>query len=547
MTLDDRSGSGERRYRLLLEVAEAANSHLDLDGVLEVIATAVRPLVRVDALGLATLVGREHIRLYSIYAQEGLQRPGESIDHLVSRVLGLPPTERDDLPRFTFAGSIAEHGAQTRSTFLCADVQRDYRFAEREQLLTGGIQSVVAVPLAVRGEYLGVMTYLRLRPPAFGEDDARQLEDITKPVATSVANALAYEEIERLRQLLAQENVALREEVAERGMFRDIVGSSTGLRDVLARVEKVAPTDSTVLIQGETGTGKELIARAIHQRSRRSGGPLVCVNCAALPQALVASELFGHEKGAFTGATQRRIGRFELASGGTLFLDEVGDLPAEVQVALLRVLQEHEFVRVGGTRTLHADARVIAATHCDLREAVAEGSFREDLYYRLSVFPIDLPPLRDRREDIPALVEYFAKRHGERRGLRFAGVEPASMERLVRYAWPGNVRELENAIERTLILSDGGPLRLDERAFATEPAPGASGQRWVAPGAGRPSDLRSGIRTLERQLIEQALAECQGRVSGSHGAAQKVGIPPATLDNKIRLLGIDKHHFRSAP
>jgi len=253
--------------------------------------------------------------------------------------------------------------------------------------------------------------------------------------------------------------------------------------------------------------------------------------------------LFGHEKGAFTGATQRRIGRFELAAGGTLFLDEIGDLPAEVQVALLRVLQEHEFERVGGARTLRTDARVIAATHRDLHEAVADGSFREDLYYRLSVFPIEVPPLRDRREDIPALVEYFARRHGERRGLGFAGVEPASMRRLMEYSWPGNVRELENAVERAMILSDGGPLRLDERAFGAEPAAGA--KRWVAADAGGGADLRSGVRRFEKQLIEEALAECQGRVSGPRGAAQKLGMPPATLENKIRLLKVDKYRYRS--
>lgn len=397
MVADEGSGLTDRRYRLLLQVAEAANSHLDLDGVLEVLATALRPLVRVDALGVATVVGREHMRLFSIYAREGLQRPGESVGGMVTRILGLPPTERESLPLLPYSGSIAEHIVRTRSTFLCADAPRDYRLAERDELLAAGIQSLVAVPLFVRGTCLGALVYLRLEPPAFDAGDARQLEDITQPVATAVANALAYEEIERLRQLLAEENVALREEVAERGMFREIVGDSAALRAVLERVEKVAPTDTTVLIQGETGTGKELIARAVHQRSRRASGPLVCVNCAALPQTLIASELFGHEKGAFTGATQRRVGRFELAAGGTLFLDEVGDLPAEVQVALLRVLQEHEFERVGGTRTLRTDARVIAATHRDLREAVANGGFREDLYYRLSVFPIELPPLRERR------------------------------------------------------------------------------------------------------------------------------------------------------
>jgi formate hydrogenlyase transcriptional activator len=536
-------GAAEQRYRLLLEVAEAANSHLDLDGVLEALATAVKPLIRVDGLGVATRADAEHIRLFAIYAQDSLQRPGESVGDMVSRILGRAPTGSDDSPQFPFRGSVAEWVAERRVPFVCGDAAHDYPFAERDDLLAAGIRSLVAIPLIVRGRYLGAVVYLRLEPLPFTPDDVVQLEGITQPVATAVANALAYEEIVRLRELLAEENVALREEVAERGMFRDIVGESTGLREVLEQVERVAPTDSTVLVLGETGTGKELIARAVHQRSRRAGGPLVCVNCAALPRDLVASELFGHEKGAFTGATQRRVGRFELAAGGTLFLDEIGDLPAEVQVTLLRVLQEHAFERVGGARTLRSDARVIAATHRDLREAVADGGFREDLYYRLSVFPIEVPPLRDRREDIPALVEYFARRHGEMRGLAFAGVEPASMRRLMEYAWPGNVRELENAIERAMILSDGGPLRLDEHAIGAETAV-AGTKRWVADASGA-TDLRAGVRHFERQLVEEALAECHGRVSGPRGAAQKLGMPPATLENKIRLLKIDKHRYRS--
>lgn len=542
MAVGEGEGSAERRYRLLLEVAEAANAHLTVDGVLEVLTTAVRPLVHVDGVGVATMVGKEHVRLYAIYAPEELMQPGESASQMVNRILDLPQVE--PLPLFPLAGTSAEYVARSHASHFCADVQTDYGFTERENLLATGARSIVTVPLFVRGHYLGAVTYIRLEPPAFDPEDVRQLEDITQPVATAVANSLAYEEIMRLRELLAEENVALREEVAERGMFREIVGHSTGLRGALDRVEKVAPTDTTVLIQGETGTGKELIARAIHQRSRRASGPLISVNCAALPPTLIASELFGHEKGAFTGATQRRIGRFELASGGTLFLDEVGDLPAEMQVSLLRVLQEHEFERVGGTRTLHTDARVIAATHRDLREAVADGSFRSDLFYRLNVFPIELPPLRERRADIPMLVEYFVARHGERRGLRFAGVEPDSMQRLKEYPWPGNVRELENVIERAMILSDGGPLRLDERALAIEVGPDAAWPKGTVPGATGPSGLRLGVRELEKRLIEEALAECHGRVSGARGAAQKLGIPPATLENKIRLLHIDKHRFR---
>ena len=254
MIPEEGEAAAERRYRLLLEVAEAANSHLTLDGVLEVLATAVRPLVHMDGLGVATMVGKEHIRLYAIHAREGLKQPGESISHMVNRILDLSLTEQDDLPLFPFAASSAEHLARTRATLLCADVRTDYRFAEREHLLAAEARSVVSVPLFVRGEFLGAVIHIRLESPAFDSNDARQLEDVTQPVATAVANSLAYEEIQRLRMLLAEENVALREEVDERGMFREIVGASAAMRGVLERVEKVAPTDTTVLIQGETGT-----------------------------------------------------------------------------------------------------------------------------------------------------------------------------------------------------------------------------------------------------------------------------------------------------
>jgi transcriptional regulator with GAF, ATPase, and Fis domain len=373
------------------------------------------------------------------------------------------------------------------------------------------------------------------------------LEELTGPVVSGLANALAFREVERRRHILTRQNIVLREEVEERGIFRDIVGCSSGLREVLRRVEKVASSETTVLILGETGTGKELIARAIHRRSHRADRTLVCVNCAALSPGLVASELFGHERGSFTGATQRHVGRFELAAGGTLFLDEVGDLPAEVQVALLRVLQEREFDRVGGDRPVRANVRVLAATHRDLRAAVAAGSFREDLYYRMSVFPIVVPPLRDRRQDIPDLIEHFAKFHGTRRGLQYVGVEPESLERMLRYDWPGNVRELENVIERATILSDGGALRIEEASLGPVVPALPNAATWIAPQIAQAGDLRAGIRGLEIQLIESALQQSKGRVAGDGGAARRLGIPPATLDNKIRLYRIDKSRFVPRP
>jgi formate hydrogenlyase transcriptional activator len=271
----------------------------------------------------------------------------------------------------------------------------------------------------------------------------------------------------------------------------------------------------------------------------------VSVNCAALSPGLIASELFGHERGAFTGATQRREGRFELAAAGTIFLDEIGDLPLDLQVALLRVLQEQEFERVGGSRTLRTDVRVVAATHRDLRASVIQGSFRQDLYYRLSVFPIELPPLRERRDDIPALVEYFARRFTERRGLNYAGIDPQSLGRMMEYDWPGNVRELGNLVERAMILWEGGPLRLDEQVMELSSAPRSEGS-WIAPAAAR-GNLREGLRAQEMRLIEEALEACEGRVAGARGAARRLGIPPATLDNKIRLYHIDKARFRPRP
>jgi formate hydrogenlyase transcriptional activator len=304
---------------------------------------------------------------------------------------------------------------------------------------------------------------------------------------------------------------------------------------VLDLVAKVAPTDSTVLVTGETGTGKELIARAIHRRSQRADRAFVSVNCSAIPQALIASELFGHEKGAFTGATQRRIGRFELAQGGTLFLDEIGELPLEMQIALLRVLQEREFDRVGGTKPIAADVRVIAATNRDLPASIAAGAFRNDLYYRLNVFPIEVPPLRERREDIPLLVEYFITRYSRKLGKRIRTIGRETLDQLTSYRWPGNVRELQNVIERSVIVCDTGNLTID-----------ASWLSQRSDEARRSGSLVEMRASTERKTIEAALSDARGRVSGPSGAAARLGVPSSTLESKIRTLGIDKHRFRTA-
>jgi PAS domain S-box-containing protein len=331
-----------------------------------------------------------------------------------------------------------------------------------------------------------------------------------------------------------QENVALREQIDQVFMFEEIVGSSPALKSVLSSIVKVAPTDSTVLITGETGTGKELIARAIHKSSHRAGQAFISVNCAAIPSSLIASELFGHEKGAFTGALQRRQGRFELAHSGTIFLDEIGELPAETQIALLRVLQERQFERVGGTRVIPTDVRIIAATNRDLGAAIAAGTFRADLYYRLNVFPIHVPPLRERKEDIPMLVEYFVKRYAEKVRKQISKINKNTLKLCQSYPWPGNIRELQNIVERSVILCTGDTFWIDEAWL--------SGQNAPRPESSRP--LTENVRSYEKQIIETALAASKGKVAGSNGAAAKLGIPPSTLHLKINQLNIKKHTFR---
>jgi PAS domain S-box-containing protein len=343
------------------------------------------------------------------------------------------------------------------------------------------------------------------------------------------------EDRKQTEQLLRNENVALREQIDRAFMFEEIVGSSSVLQTVLSSIVKVAPTDSTVLITGETGTGKELIARAIHKHSKRSGQAFISVNCASIPSSLIASELFGHEKGAFTGAVQRRQGRFELAHSGTIFLDEVGDLPAETQIALLRVLQERQFERVGGNRMLPTDVRVIAATNRDLTAAIAAGTFRADLFYRLNVFPIEVPPLRKRKEDIPMLVEYFVKRYAEKMGKQIRKIDRNTLKQCQLYSWPGNIRELQNIVERSVILSSGDTFSIEKAWLASQEA----GRQELS------GPLPDTLQNQERRIIETALAESNGKVSGPEGAAAKLGIPRSTLETKIKQLGIKKHRFIS--
>ena len=351
---------------------------------------------------------------------------------------------------------------------------------------------------------------------------------------------IAYTDIEdrkRAEDRLQQENVALREEIDKTSMFEEIVGTSPALAAVLSRVSKVASSDSTVLISGETGTGKELVAREIHRRSPRASRAFVAVNCAAIPHDLIASELFGHERGAFTGALQRRLGRFELADGGTIFLDEVGELTSGTQVALLRVLQEREFERVGGQQSIRVDVRVVAATNRDLKAAVANGSFREDLYYRLNVFPLEIPPLRARRADIPLLVEYFIDRYGRKAGKNIRSVDNKTMKLLQSYPWPGNIRELQNIIERSIIVCETEIFTVDESWLSQRSHKRSGGKLY----------LSQKVAAKEKEVIEEALRESQGRVFGPSGAAARLGIARSTLESKIQSLNINKKRFKAKP
>jgi PAS domain S-box-containing protein len=349
------------------------------------------------------------------------------------------------------------------------------------------------------------------------------------------ATATDIDDRKRAEDRMRNETIALREEIVRSSMFEEIVGSSEALRKVLEQVSRVAPTDSTVLIQGETGTGKELIARAIHNRSKRVNRAFIRVNCAAIPPSLIASELFGHEKGSFTGALQRRLGRFESADGGTIFLDEVGEVPPETQVALLRILQEREFERVGGNQTVRVDVRVLAATNRDLGASVADGTFRRDLFYRLNVFPIQLPVLRDRIDDVPLLVEYLVDRYAKKAGKRIRSISKDTLSLFRSYDWPGNIRELQNVVERAVILCDG-------ETFCVDPS-------WLTPGPPRPAasdvPLVEDLAEREKVMIENALRESGGLISGPTGAAAKLRLPRQTLESKIRKLGIDRHRLRT--
>jgi formate hydrogenlyase transcriptional activator len=392
-----------------------------------------------------------------------------------------------------------------------------------------GVQSYCWLPLTTARQRLGTLVFTSKQPSAYDAADMDFLQQVANQVAVAVENAVAFQQIEALNDRLHRENVYLEEEVRAEHNFGEIVGESVALRRVLKEVETVAPTDSTVLIRGETGTGKELIARALHELSPRKGRTFVKVNCAAIPTGLLESELFGHEKGAFTGAICQKVGRFELAHQGTLFLDEVGDIPPELQPKLLRVLQEQEFERLGSTRTIKVDVRLVAATNRDLARMVADGTFRADLYYRLNVFPVVLPPLRKRPEDIPRLVRHFTQRFARRMGRRIETIPSAVMDALARYPWPGNVRELQNVIERAVILSPGPSLQVPPGDLQPE-----------ATQAAAPASAAVTLADAEREHIIGALRETGWVLGGPEGAAARLGMKRSTLYKKMKKLGISR-------
>jgi formate hydrogenlyase transcriptional activator len=423
------------------------------------------------------------------------------------------------------------------------DLEKEQQYPNERRLAAEGIQSMCVVPLALQGKCIGLLSLVSQRKEQYSEEDAGFLQEVANQVALAVQNMQSYQEIDSLKARLEKENVYLREELHAEHNFEEIVGNSPALLKALRAVEQVAPTDSTVLIYGETGTGKELVARAIHSRSSRNGRALVSVNCSAISAGLVESELFGHMKGAFTGALERRIGRFELANGGTIFLDEIGELCLETQVKLLRVLQEHEFEPVGSSHSLRVDVRVIAATNRNLQEAVQAGRFRSDLFYRLNVFPIELPPLRERRSDIPQLVAFCLSQFSKRLGKKIDGVSRESMENLVNYPWPGNIRELQNVIERAIIVSADPTLRLDRDLIPVA----AAAKDMETPQADSSEDLQTDLKSpkplltldeVERNHIFAALQHASGVVDGPKGAARILNLHPNTLRHRMAKLGI---------
>lgn len=501
----------EDRYLALLAVSQAIASYRDLAALFRALSDQLVQVVRFDALSMVLHeTTADLMRLHVLETGEPVSR-GE---------LEIVLRPEDDPAGLVW---------QTQRPLITGSLDELRRWPLLlERLERYGVQSNCWLPLTTARRRLGALVLTSKRPANYEHSDMPFLQQVANQIAVAVENALAFQEIEALRDKLSKEKAYLEEEVRTACDFGDIIGENARLRAVLEQAETVASTECTVLIRGETGTGKELIARAVHDLSPRKGRTLVKLNCAAIPTGLLESELFGHEKGAFTGAISQKLGRFELAHQGTLFLDEVGDIPLELQPKLLRVLQEQEFERLGGTKTIHVNVRVVAATHRDLAEMIAEGRFRSDLYYRLHVFPITLPPLRDRTDDIPRLVRHFTQAFARRMGRRIETIPSSVMDALVRYPWPGNVRELQNVIERAVILSKGPTLHV----------PVADLHLAAAPDSVRAAPVT--LKEAEREHIVRVLHDTNWVLGGPEGAAARLGMKRSTLHWKIKKLGLSR-------
>jgi len=497
------------RLQVLLDVTNALVSNLELRDLFSTISAALQRVIAHEYTSLCLL------------------EPGSGSFRVRALELPAGPSSEYEDRKIPIDGSPPGQALAARKPLVLSRRELESLSGELTgKLLSAGVRSLVCIPLITRNRILGTLNVASVRDCAFSQEDVDLLAQIANQSAIAIENALAYRQIAELKDKLAEEKLYLEDEIRTEYNFEEIVGESATLKRALREVETVAPTNSTVLILGESGTGKELIARAIHNLSARRSHTFVKVNCAAIPTGLLESELFGHERGAFTGAIAQKIGRFELADGGTLFLDEVGDIPLDVQPKLLRILQEREFERLGSNRTLQVDVRLVTATNRDLMKMVADRQFREDLYYRLNVFPIHLPPLRERREDIPLLVRYFVQKHAQRTNRQIETIPSEAMEALTRYPWPGNIRELENFIERAVILSRGPALHIPLAELKTEEA-------------GAPSPLT--LEAAEREHILRALAETRWVIGGPRGAATRLGMKRTTLQSRMQKLRIERN------
>ena len=499
----------EERIRTLLDINNAIVTKLTRDELFSAIAEVLGRVIPFDRLSLSLYDAAAKVLRLVTYAG-----PYRRDDYSpIGRVL-----ELNDSP--------VGQAFVSQKPVLRGDLEVERQTSSEERAFAHGFRAMCSLPLIVRGNSIGGITVGSLTKNRYTDEDTQFLMEVANQVAIAVDNMKSYEEIEALKARFQSEAVYLQEEIKTEHNFEEIIGQSARMRRLLRKIEQVAPTEATVLIQGETGTGKELLARAIHDRSRRKDRPMVKVNCGSIPSGLVESELFGHEKGAFTGATQRRIGRFELAKSGTIFLDEVTELPIDTQVKLLRVLQEGEFERVGSSETIKVDVRVIAATNRDLKEVVRNGSFRDDLFYRLNVFPLEVPPLREREGDIPLLVNFFLSKFGKKLGKELHGVSRKAMDSLTHYKWPGNIRELQNVIERAVVLATGPILNIDDSMIQSSD----SVQEAVI----------DSLENVERDHIVRALNETNWVIHGKKGAAEILGINPSTLRSRMDKLGIKR-------